>query len=404
MPAERSVQATVSPLFGELVMRTLRYRKIRPLSSAVVVGVAALCLPLQLNAQKKAVEVPRPKLEAGADTNDADAYFDYGMAEKTPWKKAYPAFVWARRLDPTQSYYVFVHYQAAWRRQSPEWRDEYFEGADYVVKSKEAAEIDSLFYQSLIRNPFSHFQGCVVYEGMDSRDPFFLGVWHFQNQCWRQAADNLGLALQKRPKNLTLREYRARALFFLGEYGNAVKELQTLIATLAEQDKKRFNRFYQSKEMYEYMIGMTYLQDDKYPEAREAFGRALTENLAFYMAHEKLSRVAMLQNDAATAISEMDLAVQLKPDDPALRFEYGNALLEARPRRNEDAEAQYRKAIELEPYFALAYYNLAIALENQGKNQEAVAQYQAYLARAPRRHTTNIAFANTKVATLSKAP
>jgi tetratricopeptide (TPR) repeat protein len=361
--------------------------------------VATLCVPLVLGAQKKSADIERPKLEAGADTNDAHAYFLYGMNERTPWKKAYPAFVWARRLDPTQPYYVFAQYRAAWGRQTPEWRSEYFEGAEYVVKSKEAAEIDTLLYESLIRSPFSHFVGCVVYPDLDSKDPFFLGVFHFENQCWRQAADNLALALEKRPKNLVLREYRARALFFLGEYGNAVKELQTLIATLAERDKKRFDRFYQSKEMYEYMIGVTYLEDDKLPEAKEALGRALAENLAFYMAHEKLARVALVEGDATTAISEMDLAVQLRPDDPALRHYYGYALLQATPRRNADAEVQFRKAIELDPWFSLAYFNLAAALDNQGKKKEALEQYEAFLARAPRR-STQIEMAKSRAAAL----
>ena len=363
----------------------------------VVAMIAASLLVQPAGAQKNKKELERPKLDAGSDTNDALAYFKYGMARETPWKKAYPAFVWARRLDPMESFYVFAQYQASWARQSPSWRSEYFEGAEYVVKSKEAALIDTLFYESLIRDPYAHFNGCVVYRDLEITDPVFLGLFHFDNQCWRQAADQLAIAIKKRPRNLMLREYRARALHILGEYGNAASELQGLIAALAERDKKSFQRFYQSKEMYEYMLGLTYLQDQKYAEARDAFGRALTENLAFYMAHDKLSTVALAQRDVETAINEMDLAVQLKPDEPALRQRFGYALLRANPRRNEDAEAQFRKAIELEPLFALPYYNLAVALENQGKKTDAIAQYQAYIVRAPRREKDLIAAAEKKV-------
>lgn len=366
--------------------------------------LAASLLTQPAGAQKNKNEPERPKLQAGVDTNDAASYFNYGMARETPWKKAYPAFQWARRLDPLESYYVFAQYRASWGRQSREWQNAYFDGAGYVVKSKEAALIDTLFYESLIRDPFAHFTGCVVYTDLDISDPVWLGIIHYENQCWRQAADNLALAIKKRPKNLMLREYRARALYFLREYGNAASEFQGLIAALSERDSKSFQRFYQSKEMYEYMLGLTYLADQKYTEAREALGRALTENLAFYMAHDKLASVALAQADIETAVSEMDLAVQLKPEEPALRHRFGYALLQTKPRRNEEAEVQFRKAIELEPFFALAYYNLAVALENQGKKTEAIAQYQAYLTRAPRRQKAMIADAEKKVAKLFAEP
>ena len=45
---------------------------------------------------------PRPELAAGADTNSANAYYEFGLErlERRP-KRAADAFYWACRLEPT---------------------------------------------------------------------------------------------------------------------------------------------------------------------------------------------------------------------------------------------------------------------------------------------------------------
>ena len=53
-----------------------------------------------LRAQRLGPEMPRPK-GAAADTNDAQAYFDYGVSvfEQDP-KASAAAFYWAARINP----------------------------------------------------------------------------------------------------------------------------------------------------------------------------------------------------------------------------------------------------------------------------------------------------------------
>ena len=344
-------------------------------------------------AQKAPPEIKRPKLPAGADTNDAQAYFHFGLASRTSAKDAYAAFHWARRIDPTEPLYAYAQFQAAWMRQSPEWRGHYFNGAKFVVESKEAALLDSLWYESLQRDPYAHFRGCTLYEWASDLEPATEGLVLYDGQCYRQAADRLAVALRERPKNISLRIPRARSLYAVGDYAGAVQELQRVIALLDERDEKRLRRVYESKAMYQYMVGLAYQKAHQYDQAREAFGRALMEDLSFHMAHQKLARLALEENDVGTAVNELALAVQLKPTDPAHRFEYGYALLQSLPPRPAEAEAQFREAIRLAPRFALPYFNLAAALEMRGSASEAAEQYRAYLARAPiaEKRTTTIA-------------
>jgi tetratricopeptide (TPR) repeat protein len=77
-----------------------------------------------------------------------------------------------------------------------------------------------------------------------------------------------------------------------------------------------------------------------------------------------------------------------------LRYDYGSALLSAG--RAADAEAQLRKAVEMEPYWAAPYFNLGAALHAQGKAADALQQYTNFLARAPRKQVAAIASAKSR--------
>ena len=378
----------------------------RTLLAVAVLSAALATTATTATAQKKGREPERPRLAAGADTNDAESYHEYAIRPDVPWKKTYDAEYWAYRLDPLTPAYLHGQWQSLWYKQSPEWRDEFRAGAEFIVKSKEARELDSLFLAALIHDPFVHLYNTVCYVPewiTQVRSAVGRAYVYYDGGCYARAAATFDTALAKQPKRLSMRLDRARASYWVGHYGNAIKELQIVLDTLRARDQKKLVHAYESKEMLEYMLGAAYARDGQYAQAREAYGRALEENLSFYMAHAHLGDVARAQGDIATTLQEYETAVQLKADDVALRHEYGRALLDAQPRRNEDAEAQFRKAIELNPYFATSYFNLAVALDNQDKKAEAVEQYTAYLARAPRDDVKGIARARERLAALTTA-
>jgi tetratricopeptide (TPR) repeat protein len=257
------------------------------------------------------------------------------------------------------------------------------------------------------RDPFVHYSGCTVPSWIDEvDDPVASGSIYYDGACYGKAAEQWGKALAKRPGLVGLRVLRANALHFSGSNGIALQELQTAIDTLRGRDAKKLGRgrLYDSKEWLEYKIGLIQMQEENYAAAREAFGRALAENLAFYQAHARIGDVDMLQNDVEGAIAEYDQAVQLKgADDPVLHDTYGVALLRSNTARFADAEAQFRKAIELAPEYAIPYYNLAVALAKQGKKDDAIAQFRAFVAHAPRNNVRLIDAANKSIAALQGA-
>jgi Tfp pilus assembly protein PilF len=147
-----------------------------------------------------------------------------------------------------------------------------------------------------------------------------------------------------------------------------------------KEDDKDLVVLYESKAMYEYSIANASIQAGKLAEAREALGRALTEDLAFYIAHWRLGALSLATGDTATAVSEYELAVQLNNDDAPLRAEYGAVL--TRLGKADQAEPHLLRAIELEPYYARPYVLLGEAYEVQGKTAQAAEYYQKFLDRA----------------------
>ena len=378
------------------------------LTTLTLVAAATALLAAPLAAQTRGTDgVPkRPRLAATADTNDAIAYFEYGNLRETPWKKSQEAYYWAYRLDPRQPVFLLAQWQAQWGKQDPGWQYAYREGAQFALESKQAKQLDSLFALVVSRDPFTHFSGGTCYVPSwisDVDDPLAQGSIYYDGMCYKQAAEQWEKVLAKRPGLAGLRIDRAKALHFSGANGLALQELQTALDTLRARDSKKLRHFYESKEWLEYMIGLIQIEEENYSAARDAFGRALAENLSFYQAHARLGDVAMLQNDPTTAIAEYDQAVQLHGDDPVLRDNYGVALLRANEARWADAEAQFRKAVELAPEYANPYFNLAVALSNEGRKEDAITQFREFINRAPHRYVGMIESANRNIAALQSA-
>jgi Tfp pilus assembly protein PilF len=151
-----------------------------------------------------------------------------------------------------------------------------------------------------------------------------------------------------------------------------------------KEDDKDLVVLYESKAMYEYSIANAYIQAGKLPEAREALGRALSEDLSFYIAHQRMAALALAAGDTATALSEYQLAVELNNDDAPLRTEYGAVL--ALLGKFAEAEPHLLRAIEIEPWYARPYAVLGSTYEGLGKPAEAVAQYNKFLQLASQNH------------------
>jgi tetratricopeptide (TPR) repeat protein len=349
--------------------------------------VAALAVASTLSAQERGPR--RPKLARDADTNDAQAYFDVGMSQRRDVWKATDAFYWAHRLQPDTALYLFARYYALLSSQSADWQKNYFSGAEFVLKSKQARQIDSILGEVMLRDPFMHsgHRGgrCVPVGELDrDRDRAAAGYVYFVLECPWNAVMAFSQALEKNPGNLTVRMMRAQASGHVGMYDTTTIDLAIVVDSLRARDDEYLSHTYESKAMLEYVAGMAYLRRGRWTQAREAFGRALTEDLGFGLAHARLAWMSGFTRDTATALAEYDLAVGVRPNDGVLRYEYGVML--QRTGRNADAEVQLTEAIRLEPYWAAPHMTLGAALEAQGKNAEAISAYEGFVSRNPRRN------------------
>ena len=100
-------------------------------------------------AQKPRKEPPRPALIAGADTNDARAYYAHGLSkiERDP-EEAGDAFYWAMRINPTFADAYYARRCALLLTDRIRFQ-QYMEDDRGTLRSDEIKRIDSLYYFSL---------------------------------------------------------------------------------------------------------------------------------------------------------------------------------------------------------------------------------------------------------------
>lgn len=336
------------------------------------------------------LELPRPRLPAGADTNDAAAYYSraepmvrFGMKLDT----AEMALYWASRLDPGWPDPIFARGMVILRALQHDafetWQRTRSVRATRGIglTPRQTQLVDSLMRIAWAHNPFL-FTG-LEFPQVDPRrlgDPVQVGSLAYATRQFATAESAFAVALQKHPDDVGLRIYRAQALFFLGRYDSTVAELEAARDSVRGHAGARLSVIVPSVEMFEYAIGIVRVQQDDFPAARAAFERALTENLGFYWAHTRLAGAALALSDTATALTELQMAVDLEGRDPVLRLYYGVVLHAAG--RLDEAAAQLRKAIELDSYYAAPHYRLGAVYHAQGRKVQAIEQYRWFLAHA----------------------
>lgn len=373
--------------------------------------LAALALALlspPLHAQKKREEPKRPKLAAGADTNDARVYYELGrsLLKRDP-DGAADAFYWAARLSPgaAEPYYGR---RVALLLTDPRRLDRYWSGDRRTLQSDDIRRIDSLQLRALEINPFLYrqldadlFDGFIdnyVHEATrgtdESPEDLRYAIDTYLNragpatQAWRaytdgrfrEALDLYAKAIQSARHKAGLRTDRGRLFFQLAQADSALAELTQALQEMRTEDRKDLVYVYESKALLEHSIGLVQLRLGNTAAAKEAFGRALEEDLSYAPAHMQLAYMALDAKDTATALNELDLATQVAGDDPAVRYQYGYFLAAAG--KHAEAQQQFATALQEDPVYAAPHFGIARSLDAQGKRTEALAEYRTFLANA----------------------
>jgi len=376
----------------------------------------------------------RPKLDAGVDTNSAQANYTYGlsMVYDNP-QESVRAFYWASRLDPSSGDAMYALWTAKLLAMSDQELTSYTSRGREKRTSKQLA-LDSLIFRAYAVNPFlfSSIDGALmrrmikadIVTSFPQITPGLLSQmvagrmraaatepWmaytegRFQDALDAYARrlemlSNFGNEVPKKKPNAKEKRYaemqklgrsyaqvdihakRARIFYQLHEFDSASTEMTAAISILQSQDTSAAQLIYQSKAIFDQSLGMIYEHDRRFDLAREAYGRAMQEDISYYAAHSHIAELELEQGDTANAISEMELAVQLEPEDPALRYHYATVLVQAF--RDADATQQLRKAIALDPYYGSPHLLLASIGDLENYKSDAIAEYQAFVALAAR--------------------
>jgi tetratricopeptide (TPR) repeat protein len=213
--------------------------------------------------------------------------------------------------------------------------------------------------------------------------PPSMRAWRaYTNGAFPEALRLYAEAIKQAKYKAGLRTDRGRLFFQIGNADSALVELTQAIEEMRKEDAKDLVYVYESKALMEQSIAMAQLRLGNTEAAREAFGRALQEDMAYFPAHMQLGYLALDSKDTATAVSEMDLAVQIRGDDPGLRYTYGFIL--GMIGKHKEAEEQLRKAAELNPAYAAPHYGLGKVLDAQQRSADALQEYRTFLALAAR--------------------
>ncbi len=392
--------------------------------------VAAVSAASPAAAQTGVTAPQRPQLGADADTNDAAAYYAFGVLRlRQRPEEAAAAFYWAARLDPS-SPDAFYARRAALLMSDPYRLVKYQEGDRSTIRSVEVRRIDSLQLRAMMLDPFfvrrhddvvveAYLRELVTRDARESGDqvneaalrfvierylhnaPAGHRAWiNYAEQKFRDAVDDWAIALGRDAKDTHLRAERARALYLLGSFDSARAEMARAIGDARAEDTTKTWYVYESKAQWEFSLGWIYERLGTARAAREAYQRSLMEDLTFYPAHLRLGTLALAAGDTAGALLEMARAVQARDDEYVAHRQYGFVLDAAR--RYDSAAAQFRRAGELEPFAATAQFLLARSLDAAGDAAGAAGAYDR-CARLAKRGDRFGAMASRRAAALRAA-
>lgn len=376
----------------------------------LVATALTLFAPIVAAQKKPEPVVARPKLRDVTDTNDARAYFNQGVArfEQDP-DEAAAAFYWAAKINPAWGEPMYARRAALIMADQAMLRG-VMEGNKRTTESDEMRRLDSLQLRALLASPFlfrqldrpmfmRYFKESVkrdiranggnenasdldyaIDRYLDRSSEYMRGWMAYGMGDYPSALKHYDLAMGNSRDKSGIRIERARILAMQGKEANAIAEFKLALEELRKLDQKDLVVLYNSKALAEFSIAILQESMGDVASARESYGRALTEDLAYYPAHMRLGLLALGAKDTATAASELALAAQLAPEESHVRYMHGFVLVHSG--RYADGIAELRKSVELDPYYAIPYFLTGQAYEQLNKGPEAMAAYQEFLARA----------------------
>ena len=134
-------------------------------------------------------------------------------------------------------------------------------------------------------------------------------------------------------------------------------------------------------EAHNSLAFVTYRYDFKWAEAEEHFKKAILLNPNYATAHQWYASYLAAVGRMDEAVGEAKTAHDLEPFSLTIYSDYIRALYYAG--RLAEAHQEALKLREMDPNFARAHYELGLVLEEEGKLDEAIAEFKAGLKVLP---------------------
>lgn len=147
-------------------------------------------------------------------------------------------------------------------------------------------------------------------------------------------------------------------------------------------------------------LGEKYANAGQFQLAISAFAKAIKsdpENVEALKDYAFLCLAHDEERGWRQAKRALEKAIQIRPNDPEILMNYGYTLYLSK--KNHEAVDHYLRSIELKPDWQLSRYNLAIAYEQIGKKELALAEYQKVVKLDPQGLQAEKAFERIRILT-----
>ncbi len=142
----------------------------------------------------------------------------------------------------------------------------------------------------------------------------------------------------------------------------------------------------ESKEAH-FKLGTAWAQARLLAPAEAAFQQAIALDDRYVDAHTNLGAVYYQMNRLDDALGEYNAALAISPDDAAAHYDKGVVYVQQAlqaPSPNEtllnQGSDELRRALEINPNLPQAHFSLGVVNMMRGKSQEAIAEFQRFLA------------------------
>jgi len=142
----------------------------------------------------------------------------------------------------------------------------------------------------------------------------------------------------------------------------------------------------ESKEAH-FKLGTAWAQAQLLAPAEAAFKQAIALDDRYVDAHTNLGAVYYQMNRLDDALREYDAALAISPDDAAAHYDKGvvyvqKALQAPSPDETllSQGTGELNRALEINPNMPQAHFSLGVVNMMRGKSQEAIAEFQRFLA------------------------